>query len=258
MSSVQLSVVIITKNEEENIGRCLDAVAEIADEIVVVDSFSTDRTEEICRAKGTRFIQQAFLGHIEQKNFALAQASFHHVLSLDADEEVSTALKDSILLAKADWTADGYTMNRLNNYCGKWIRHSGWYPDRKLRLLDRRQGEWGGVNPHDRIKMHPGTTIKHLTGDLLHYSYKSIKEHVQRTDIYTDIMAAALHQSGKKATWIKCYANPGFTFFKNYILKRGILDGYFGFVVCYMTAYYTFLKYAKLRELELRERKKRE
>ncbi len=224
----------------------------------MVDSFSTDRTEDICRAKGVRFVQQEFLGHIGQKNFALAQARYDRVLSLDADEVLSPKLKQAILSAKTNWQADGYTMNRLNNYCGQWIRHSGWYPDRKLRLFDRRLGKWGGTNPHDCIEMRADASVAHLRGDLLHYSYKTIKEHVQRTDVYTDIMAQALYEKGKRATWIKRYANPIFTFFKNYVLKLGFLDGYFGFVICYTTAYYTLLKYAKLRVLELRKEKKRE
>src|ERR1044072_6613958 len=143
---VQLSVVIITFNEERNIGRCLDAVREIADDVVVVDSFSTDKTELICREKGARFVQHRFDGHIEQKNWVVTQAKFTHILSLDEDEAPDEELKNEILKAKADWKFDGYEMNRLTNYCGKWIRHCGWHPDTKFRFWDSRKGEWGGIN----------------------------------------------------------------------------------------------------------------
>src|ERR1041385_5289202 len=131
---IQLSVVIITYNEEKNIVRCLDSIREIADDIVVVDSFSTDKTEMICKEKGVRFIQHKFEGHIEQKNWAITQAKFPFVLSLDADEAPDEELKKEILKVKADANYDGYKMNRLTNYCGKWIRHCGWYPDTKLRI----------------------------------------------------------------------------------------------------------------------------
>src|SRR6187551_311049 len=133
---IQLSVVIITFNEERNIARCLDSVREIADDVVVVDSFSTDKTEAICREKGARFVQHKFEGHIEQKNYAVTQAKFPYILSLDADEAPDEKLIASIKKVKADWIADGYSMNRLTNYCGKWIHHCGWYPDVKLRLWD--------------------------------------------------------------------------------------------------------------------------
>ena len=144
MHPVKLSVVIITKNEDKNIGRCIESVQNIADEIVVIDSFSTDKTEEICKKHQVVFIKHAFEGHIEQKNFALTCAKYKHVLSLDADEALSEELQKSIVQAKADFSKDGYFLNRMTNYCGKWIKHSGWYPDRKLRLFDKTKGQWGG------------------------------------------------------------------------------------------------------------------
>src|ERR1035437_7666308 len=140
----QISVVIITFNEEKNIERCILSVQDLADDIVVVDSFSTDRTEEICKSHGVRFIQNHFNGHIEQKNFAISKAHFPYILSLDADEQLSEELKKSIQQVKNNWDADGYYFNRLTNYCGQWIRHSSWYPASKLRLWDSRKGKWGG------------------------------------------------------------------------------------------------------------------
>ncbi|MEK6565704.1 MAG: glycosyltransferase family 2 protein, partial [Bacteroidota bacterium] len=132
----RLSVVIITHNEEQNIARCLESIRGVADEIVVVDSFSTDKTRAICQKHGARFIRHKFEGHIEQKNFAMRQAKSPYILSLDADEALSPELRQSILDVKNNWASDGYRINRLTNYCGAWIRHCGWYPDTKLRLLD--------------------------------------------------------------------------------------------------------------------------
>src|SRR6516225_8076489 len=148
MTSV--SIVIITFNEEKNIRRCLESVKEIADEIVVVDSLSTDHTKSICKEFGVRFIEQKFLGYIEQKNFALDQAKYDYVLSLDADEAISKELVKSIQEVKQNPESDGYRMNRLTNFCGKWIKHGSWYPDTKLRVFNRKKARWGGINPHDK------------------------------------------------------------------------------------------------------------
>lgn len=148
---VQLSVVIITLNEEKNIERCLKSILSVADEIVVVDSFSTDKTKEICHKYNVKFIQHEFEGYIEQKNLALTQAKFQHVLSLYADEALDERLQKNILSIKNNWKHDGYYMNRLTNYCGEWVHHCGWYPDRKLRLFDSTKGNWTGINPHDKI-----------------------------------------------------------------------------------------------------------
>ena len=162
---VKLSVVIITFNEEKNIARCLESVKDIADEIVVVDSFSKDKTEEICRGYGVKFIEHKFEGHIEQKNYASSQATYQHVLSLDADEALSDELKESIIKVKNDWNGYGYSMNRLTNYCGKWIHHCGWYPDTKIRLMDKSKGKWDGDNPHDQFIMQDNAEAIQLKGD---------------------------------------------------------------------------------------------
>ncbi|WP_315818708.1 glycosyltransferase family 2 protein [Paraflavitalea speifideaquila] len=160
-----LSVVIITFNEEKNIKRCLESVQSVADEVIVVDSLSTDGTKRICNEFGVRFIEQAFLGYIEQKNFALDQASHDLVLSLDADEAIDEVLKGAILRVKQEGVAaDGYIMSRCSNYCGKWIRHGTWYPDRKLRLFNRQKARWGGVNPHDKIVLGAGARTGRLGG----------------------------------------------------------------------------------------------
>jgi len=248
--SVQISVVIITFNEEKNIGRCLDSVQKVADEIVVVDSFSTDGTEAICTEKGARFIQHAFDGHIEQKNWAITQAKYQCVLSLDADEALDEQLVASILSVKTNWTHDGYSMNRLNHFCGKWIKHGGWYPDRKLRLWDTNKGKWGGINPHDFYLMNHDATSKHILGDILHYTYYEISEHIDQINYFTDISAQAYYKKGKRSDLLKIHIRPKLVFLKMFILKLGFLDGYYGWVIARNSAHSTFLKYVKLREIQ--------
>jgi len=248
---VNLSVAIITYNEESNIAACLEAVRQISDDIVIIDSFSTDKTAEICSQYDTRFLQHHFSGHIEQKNYALEQARFDHILSVDADEVVSEKLKESILAAKMDWQLDGYTVNRLTNYCGKWIRHCGWYPDTKLRLWDRRKGSWGGVNPHDRIEMVQGSRIGHLKGDLLHYSYHTISQHISQINSFSSIAAQEADQKDHHVNVLRDIVfNPPLTFVKKYLLQLGILDGYYGFVISKSSALSRFLKYIKLYEIQ--------
>jgi glycosyltransferase involved in cell wall biosynthesis len=255
--SVEISAVIITFNEYTNIGRCLDSLNQVADEIVVVDSFSTDKTEEICKTKGASFIQHRFEGHVEQKNYAMCRASHDYVLSLDADEVLSEELKKSILGVKNNWDSDGYSFNRLNNYCGKWIRHCGWYPDRKLRLWDRRKGSWGGVNPHDRVMMDQNSSISHLLGDLFHYSYYTIGENISQVNKFSDIAARAAYERGRRSNFmLDICLNPAFTFLKKYFIKLGILDGYYGFVISIISAFGKFLKYVKLRELNIANNEK--
>jgi glycosyltransferase involved in cell wall biosynthesis len=252
---LKLSVVIITLNEEKNIGRCLESVKDIADEIVIVDSFSTDRTEEICKAYNARFIQHEFHGHIEQKNWAIEQTSYQHVLSLDADEELSAQLKRSILEVKGNWTYEGYYFNRLTNYCGKWIRHTSWYPARKLRLWDKSKGKWGGLNPHDKFKLEKGATKKFLKGDLLHYSYYTINEHIAQINSFSTIVANAYFKDNRRASYFNILFHPIWRFFRDYIIKRGFLDGFYGLVVSVNSSYETFLKYVKLKNLQ-REKKR--
>lgn len=246
---VQISAVIITFNEERNIGRCLTSLVDIADEIVVVDSYSTDNTEEIAKKFKIRFIQHPFEGHIQQKNFALDQCSYPHVLSLDADEVLSDRLRQSILKVKENWVHDGYYFNRLTNYCGKWIYHCNWYPDRKLRLWNREKGRWGGENPHDKVIMDSGADIHYIHGDLLHYSYYSIGQHVEQIQKFTSIMAAGKYRDKKYPAIPVLLFKPIWKFFRGYFLKLGFLDGYYGLVICTMSAYATFLKYVKAREL---------
>lgn len=245
----KISVVIITKNEEKNIGRCIDSVKDIADEILVVDSFSTDKTEEISKSKGAKFVQHAFEGHIEQKNYAKTLTEYPHILSLDADEALDDTLKKSIAEVKANWKYDGYEMNRLTNYCGTWIKHCGWYPDRKLRLFDKTKGRWGGINPHDKYELPAGSTIGRLKGDILHYSYYTIDDHYKQIEYFTTINAKASFERGKHAPLWKLYIAPIVKFSKDYIVKLGFLDGQAGWQISRLSAWATYVKYKKLRAL---------
>ena len=247
---IKLSVVIIAFNEEKNIARCLDSVKEVADDIVVIDSFSTDKTKEICLAKGARVVQHVFEGHIQQKNWAITQALYPHILSLDADEALDDKLKKSILQTKQNWQQDGYYMNRLTNYCGHWVKHCGWYPDKKLRLWDSRKGEWRGTNPHDKYELFEGDkATAHLSGDILHYSFYTIDSHLKQIQYFTDISAKALFERGYKPNFIKLYVSPVAKFIESYLLKLGFLDGKYGLEICRNSAWATKLKYHKLKAL---------
>lgn len=244
-----LSVVIITFNEERNIARCLESVKDVADEILVVDSFSTDKTEEICKRYNVRFIQHPFEGHIQQKNVAAHAARYDWVLSLDADEALDEQLKTSIIEVKQNATHNAYYMNRLTNYCGKWIRHCGWYPDSKARLWNRTKGQWGGQNPHDRWELHAADDkYGKLNGDILHYSYYSISDHIRQIEYFTEIASKAEASAGKNPSLLKIVLGPGIKFFKSYILKAGFLDGYYGYVICRLSAQAAFIKYIKTKQ----------
>jgi glycosyltransferase involved in cell wall biosynthesis len=246
---IRISAVVITFNEERNIELCLKSLKMVADEILVVDSFSTDQTESICRNNQVRFIQNKFEGHIQQKNFAIHQAKYDYVLALDADEVLSDKLIESILKVKNHWHDNAYSFNRLTNYCGKWIRHCGWYPDTKIRLWDKRKGKWEGRNPHDKVEMTPGIKVSFLKGDLLHYSYHNLKQHIEQVNYFTEIMAKEAYGQNKNTNIFLIIFSPFFKFFKSYFLKLGILDGYHGFLVCIISAHATFLKHTKLKEL---------
>nr|WP_321225572.1 glycosyltransferase family 2 protein [uncultured Psychroserpens sp.] len=247
---LKLSGVIITFNEERNIEYCLQSLVNIVDEIIVIDSFSTDNTKAICEQYKVKFIEQKFLGYIEQKNFALSQANYNHVVSLDGDEALSETLQKSIIQLKSNWTFDGYYANRFNNFCGQWIKHSDWYPNKKLRVFDRRKANWQGINPHDNVQLFDANAkTGHLKGDILHKTYQTYSEFNQKTEYFSTIAAKAYFNKGKKAPIWKIIFNPTWAFFKSYIIRLGFLDGFNGFVICVQTANITFLKYSKLREL---------
>lgn len=246
----KISAIVLTFNEERNIARCLESLQGIADEIIVVDSFSTDKTAEIVGQYDARFIQQKFLGYIEQKNFGLTKVSYDHVLSLDADEALSDMLKTSILQVKNNFKCDGYYVNRLANYCGQWIRHGGWYPDRKMRLFDRRKGIWAGTNPHDRFDLDPGAKAGYLQGDLLHYTFYTLDEHARQVENFSTIAAQAKFAQGARSSRLKLLIKPIARFVKGFLFKLGFLDGYYGWLIAIRSTRATYLKYYKLLQIQ--------
>jgi glycosyltransferase involved in cell wall biosynthesis len=227
----------------------------VADEVVILDSHSTDQTVALATNWGAIVYQQPFAGYIEQKNAALSKVSGDWVLCLDADEVLDPALIEAILLwkAKADQdTTDGYMMHRCTNYCGKFIRHGSWYPDPKLRLFKKVSGCWAGLNPHDAIELSPGSKTATMKGDILHYSYNSLDEHIAQNNKFSTIAAQAYFKRGKKSGWFKMLLNPAWAFFHGYILMGGFRDGFYGYVIAKNVAHLTFMKYYKLYDLQKR------
>ncbi len=243
----KLSAVIITFNEERNILRCINSLKEIVDEIIVVDSFSTDKTDEICKSFGVIFIQAEWRGYSESKNFANSQANFDWILSLDADEALSDELKKSILSEKKRGFSGNYEFNRLTNYCGKWIKHGGWYPDKKVRLFEKEFTSWTG-EIHEELIFKQSQEIKFLKGNCLHYSYYSLEQHYNQAQKFTTIAAKDLVSKGKNAPLYKLIFSPLVKFIRDYFLKLGFLDGKYGFIVARISAYATYLKYKKIRQ----------
>ncbi|HEX5003605.1 MAG TPA: glycosyltransferase family 2 protein [Bacteroidia bacterium] len=242
---MQLSAVIITFNEERNIERCLRSLVGVADEIVVVDSFSSDRTPEICKAFGVTFFQTDWKGFASTKNFANALASGDWILSMDADEALSDELKNSILKCKEQGKLITARFKRRSFYCGKWINHSGWYPDMKIRMFDRRQVIWTGTI-HEQLQFSEHVEMVTLDGDLHHYSYYTIREHLLKSDKYSTLAAAAMFESGKKITMLMIPAKALARFLRVYFLNLGVLDGIYGLVICGISAWEVFLKYSRL------------
>lgn len=248
MSAIKISVTIITYNEEAHISRCLDSVSDVADEILVVDSHSTDRTCEIAGSHGAKIINNDFEGHIQQKNFAVDQAKYDFILSLDADEALSVDLIQSILKVKNQQSSDAYQCNRLNNFCGRWIRHGLWYPDKKIRLFDRKIGRWGGTNPHDKVILKPEATLQKLKGDLLHYTVSSVREYIGQVNKFSSIQATELLQRKQGVSFFHLYIKPPYKFILAYIFRLGFLDGWRGFCIAAGQAWGIYLRYVKMKD----------
>ena len=227
----KLSAVIITFNEERNIQRCIESLLPVADEIIVVDSFSTDRTEEICKLYGIKFFQNVFEGHIEQKNIALLKANHEWILSVDADEALSETLQKAIKKSLEAPQFDAFAMNRLTNYCGKWVKYCGWYPDTKVRLVKKNKAHWTGTNPHDKLELKEKSQVCSLQGDLLHYSYYTKEDHFKQIEYFGNISAKELFLKGKNISVFLLYLKVITQFFKSYFVKMGFLDGKTGWLI---------------------------
>lgn len=244
-----LSVVIITKNEARNIGRALDSVSLIADEIIVVDSYSTDETKTICESKGAYFIQTDWKGYSATKNFANSLAKSEYIFSLDADEALDKELEQAILSQKKTGFSGIYIVNRLTNYCGKWIRHSGWYPDFKVRIFPKEKTKWVGEFVHEELEFTENLTKTTLPGNLQHYSYYNFIEHRERADKYSLLTAQKLAARGKTAGPLKPYISAIGRFISMYLIKAGFRDGRMGYKIALISAQSNVVKYRELRRL---------
>lgn len=253
----EISAIVVCFNEEERIEDCLKSLR-WCDEIVVVDSFSEDRTPEICRNYADRLIQRKWPGYREQKAFAHSQATKDWVLLVDADERVTPELRKEIVdaLARDRGAYAGYSVPRLVRYLERWWWRGGWYPDYHVRLFRRERATWGGSDPHEKILVDG--KVRRLQNPLQHFSYRNIDDHLQRINRFTSISSRELKKAGGRWRLGDALLRPAARFFRSYILKRGFMEGFAGFYVAVTAAVYVFLKYAKLWELELEEKRDRE
>ena len=250
---MNLSAVVITHNEEENIARCLESLR-FCGEIVVVDAESTDRTREIASKFTPHVHVQPWKGYSEQKNQANALAAFDWILSVDADEVVSDELRDEILgILAAGPGAAGFSIPRKTIHLGKWIRYGGWYPNRLVRLFSKKQGRWVGSEVHERWET--SGPVRPLNGHLIHYSFRDLSDQVARNNRYSTLSAQRLFREGRRFSLPRMLFKPFSKFLETFIIKRGFLDRYPGFIISVSAAYAVFLKWAKLWELERRDRK---
>jgi len=243
----KLSVTVVTKNEAADLGSALASVA-WADEIVVVDSHSTDDTCAIARQHTERVVVHDWLGHIEQKNYAASLASHDWILSLDADERVTPALAEDIRATLAtDPRHAAFRLPRVTWHLGRWVRTTDWYPDYQTRLYDRRRAWWTGRYVHEALTVEG--PAGQLSSELQHYAYRDIADHLETIDRYTTLAARQMHEEGRRAGFLQLAGHPPLAFLRNYIARGGIRDGVPGFIISSMNAYYVFLKFAKLWEL---------
>jgi glycosyltransferase involved in cell wall biosynthesis len=242
---MKISATIITLNEERNIARAIESIR-CADEIVVVDSGSTDRTCQIAEQLGARVVHEPWRGYAAQKNLASQHASHDWILSVDADEAITEELEAEILaLRQTEPEVAGYSMPRLTQYLGRWILHSGWYPDRKIRLFHRERAEWQGGFVHESVQANG--PAGHLQGNLQHFTCDSLSQHLRTLDGYTTLAAQELRARNARVPARRLLLDPAWTFLRTYFIHRGFLDGPQGLAIAWMAALYTFLKYAKAR-----------
>jgi glycosyltransferase involved in cell wall biosynthesis len=244
---MKITATIITLNEERNVARAIESLR-CCDEMLIVDSGSTDRTVELAEKLGARVLEAGWLGYAAQKNRAAEYANHEWILSLDADEALSEALEAEIWnLKKSGPQSDAYTMPRLARYLGRWIYHSGWYPDRKVRLYHRDKAKWVGDFVHESVQAEG--RLGHLQSNILHFTCDSLSEHVKTMDRYTTLAAQELAARKLKVPLSRLIVDPAWTFVKTYFLQRGFLDGPEGLTIAHMAAFYTFLKYSKARNM---------
>jgi len=249
----KISAVIICKNEEDEIGRCLQSLHGLTDDIVVLDNGSTDDTKNIVRKAGVRLVEESWEGFGATKNKATRIAKYNWVLNLDADESIDEELKKSLLDLSLNNEAEVFELKFRNFFGNKYLRFGEWGGDRHLRLFNRNKVSWNEAIVHEGLLMPPGTKIKKLKGFILHYTVKDVIEFADKMLRYALLNAEKYAEMGKKSSWLNVYGAPVFSFLKYYIFKLGFLDGWAGYVCAKMTSYYTFIKYARLSELNKRE-----
>jgi glycosyltransferase involved in cell wall biosynthesis len=251
-TKLPITLVVITLNEEANLRRCLESVP-FADDILVVDSFSTDKTEEVAISCGARFVQNAWQGYGPQKSFANAQAKHDWILSLDADEALSPELQAEIVARFASLNAEtGYEFPRRSFHLGRWINHGGWYPDYQLRLFHRKHSDWSQASLHEKVQVKSKDRFQF---DLLHWVFKNLSHQVITNDRYSGLGAANLRERGKRFSLLKLVYKPWVKFFECYLVKLGFLDGLPGFIIAVGAAYSIFLRHAKLWESGINQRR---
>jgi glycosyltransferase involved in cell wall biosynthesis len=250
---MKISATVITLNEQRHIRQCLQSLQEVADEVIVVDSGSQDATLKIAAELGARTFLHAWTNYSDQKNFASSLAQHEWILSLDADECLSPALRQDILQAKENGThAVAFEFPRKAFYLGRWIEHSGWYPDHKIRLFLKNKAQWEGRFVHESLRVD-GPVVR-LRGDLLHYSCESISEHLRTLDRYTTLAAEDLWHREKRCSRAALLGSTVAAFMKTYYFKQGFRDGMQGLMIACFAGYYNFVKHAKLWELERHNR----
>jgi glycosyltransferase involved in cell wall biosynthesis len=248
MRTMEISAVIITYNEERRLEPALKSLEGIVEEIIVVDRYSDDDTVKIAKKYTDRVFQRKWTNFADQKNYANRKTQFPWILSLDADERLSPKLREEIMLWKEqEPECSGFSMPRQVFYLGRWIRHSGWYPDRKIRLFQKDKARWEGEYVHENLVIED--KVKKLNGSLHHFTYRNIADHLRRINLFSDLGAQKLYAQNKKCRWYHLICLPFFRFGRAYLLNAGFLDGFAGFVISVLDGYSVFARYAKLREI---------
>ncbi len=239
----KISAVVITLNEEHNIANCIKSLKQVANEIIIVDSGSIDDTVNISEKLGATVYIKNWEGYGKTKNFGHSKATFNYILSLDADEVLSTQLKNSIVRIKDEGLSGAYSFNRLTNYCGSWIKHCGWYPDTKVRLFNKKEAFWNEAEVHEELVLKTKVPIKNIDGDILHYSFNSVKTHKEKVKKYALLSARKMKEKNKLTLVAKTLTNPIIRFIRTYVFQLGFMDGINGLKICLLMSYEVFLKY---------------
>ncbi|GAC1381091.1 MAG: glycosyltransferase family 2 protein [Ginsengibacter sp.] len=250
-----LSAVIITYNEEKNIGKCIEALQKVADEIIVVDNYSTDETQSICDQYGVKFLQKEWSGFGPQKRFGVKAAKYDQIIALDADEILDDDAIEEIKILKENGLRGVYEIKMYHYYFGKFLNYGQEYPNYKKRIFDRKTVNWNNNLVHEALVIPEDCPVIKLKGKIYHYSYHSISQYISKSNNYTGSAAREMFAAGRKSYLLKLLVSPSFTFLNSYFIKRGFMDGWHGFVIAMLNGYSNFLKYAKLGELLKREKR---